>query len=347
MSDEDAAPGWDAINAALAPIYGDQEPKHYGTVLPAMLGGNDPLHGISVYHREGPVPHFHYVTYGFSNLFGEEQESNEYSGFGFELTFRLASTNGADDPPNWPLNFLQNIARYVFKSGNFFEVGHHVDLNGPIALEEVTEICCIAFAVDPELPAIHTPSGRVEFLQIVGLCRDEWEAAKAWNTRGVLDCLSRFSPLLITDIHRASILHNQSVAEKIRASTQRDGSKQDAAFAMVAQHDRQDGMIRVRISANAVDDVKSMIDGKLLGGEPFSVFGKGQTIRFEPSEQCRCREVKQTLVIETTPALAREMSGTLKTKRGTYQWSAISDLVLEVVPTEIKDQDGNVLRTVG
>lgn len=64
MSDEeefDAAEpiGWNAIDAALAPIYGDREPKHYGTILPAMLGGNDPLQGISVYKNLSPQPHYH------------------------------------------------------------------------------------------------------------------------------------------------------------------------------------------------------------------------------------------------------------------------------------------------
>ncbi len=35
--------GWDAIDSVLLPIYGDREPRHYGTILPMMLGGNDPL----------------------------------------------------------------------------------------------------------------------------------------------------------------------------------------------------------------------------------------------------------------------------------------------------------------
>lgn len=43
----DQAPGWDAIDEALKPIYGDQEPKDYGTLLPYSLGGQDPLDGIS------------------------------------------------------------------------------------------------------------------------------------------------------------------------------------------------------------------------------------------------------------------------------------------------------------
>lgn len=47
--DDTDTPGWDAINAALAPLHAGQEPRHYGTALPYTLGGQDPLDGISVY----------------------------------------------------------------------------------------------------------------------------------------------------------------------------------------------------------------------------------------------------------------------------------------------------------
>jgi suppressor of fused len=43
MSEAENASGWDAIDAALQNIYGDREPKHYGTIIPYMLGGPDPL----------------------------------------------------------------------------------------------------------------------------------------------------------------------------------------------------------------------------------------------------------------------------------------------------------------
>ena len=54
MSDEIAAVGWDAIDQALAQVYGEQEPKHYGTLIPYSLGGQDPLDGISVYKVKHP-----------------------------------------------------------------------------------------------------------------------------------------------------------------------------------------------------------------------------------------------------------------------------------------------------
>ncbi|MCA3839667.1 MAG: suppressor of fused domain protein, partial [Burkholderia sp.] len=54
-ADDDAAPGWDAIDGALARLYPGQEPKHYGTLVKWRIGGPDPLDGISVWKRAEPV----------------------------------------------------------------------------------------------------------------------------------------------------------------------------------------------------------------------------------------------------------------------------------------------------
>ncbi|WP_256843440.1 suppressor of fused domain protein, partial [Pseudomonas aeruginosa] len=83
--DDTDTPGWDAINAALSPLYAGQEPRHYGTALPYTLGGQDPLDGISVYWADAPVPHWHYITYGFSELYAKESSDAAASGYGFEL----------------------------------------------------------------------------------------------------------------------------------------------------------------------------------------------------------------------------------------------------------------------
>ena len=215
--DEPRAIGWDAITAALTPIYGGREPKHYGTILPMAIGGKDPLQGISVYKNLEPLPHFHYVTYGFSELYEKEGDNAELSGYGFELTFRLACGIDDEDPPVWALNFLQNIARYVFSTGNRLEEHHHIDLNGPIALAEETEIRFIALAKDPQLGEIESRNGRVTFLEVVGLCTDEYELIKEWDCGRMLEHVGRQWPLLITDLNRKSILTDPGLAADIRA----------------------------------------------------------------------------------------------------------------------------------
>ena len=79
--------GWDAITAEFERIYPDQTaPIHYGTIVPYELGGNDPLNGISIYDGGD---FWHFVSYGLTELYEKESQDKEWSGFGYELTFKL------------------------------------------------------------------------------------------------------------------------------------------------------------------------------------------------------------------------------------------------------------------
>lgn len=76
--------GWSAIDAALEPIYHAAQPKHFGTYIRYRLGGPDPLDGIIAYPRSEPIPHWHFVTYGFTELYDEDSENPDVNGWGFD-----------------------------------------------------------------------------------------------------------------------------------------------------------------------------------------------------------------------------------------------------------------------
>ena len=170
-----------------------------------MLGGEDPLDGISVYESNAQEPHYHMVSYGFSELYyDEEKAGGEFSKFGFELTFRLKKENNENF--HWAMNLMQNLAKYVFKSGKWFEEFHFIPANGPIKLESDTDITALAFVLDPELKKIDTPHGEVSFLQMVGLTTSEYEQLKQnpklVETEKLIEKLKATNPLLITDLNR-------------------------------------------------------------------------------------------------------------------------------------------------
>ena len=80
---DDSTPGWHAIDAEFNRLYPDQpNPLHYGTVIKYMLGGPDPLDGISVYDAGD---FWHFVSYGLSELYTKESDDPEYSGYGLSL----------------------------------------------------------------------------------------------------------------------------------------------------------------------------------------------------------------------------------------------------------------------
>lgn len=202
---EDDAVGWLSIDEKVNEIYGQQEPQHFGTIIKYMLGGKDPLDGLSVYESQNQEDHYHIVSYGLSELYyNEESAGKEFSKYGFEFTFRLKKKEGDDF--NWAMNLMQNLARYVFETGKWFEEFHFIPTNSPIRLDYDTNLTAIAFVLDPELGKIQTPHGEVQFLQMVGITTDEYELLKQnpklAETEKLLHQLKVNNPLLITDLDR-------------------------------------------------------------------------------------------------------------------------------------------------
>ena len=54
--------GWQAIEQEFLRVYpGQENPKHYGTIVKWIVGGKDPLDGISIYDGGS---YWHFVSFG-------------------------------------------------------------------------------------------------------------------------------------------------------------------------------------------------------------------------------------------------------------------------------------------
>lgn len=343
--DESEARGWDAIDAVLQPIYGNREPYHVGTVVPYALGGPDPIHGISAYKNAEPVPHWHFVTYGFSELWAKDSSDPEVSGFGFELTFRPTCKARDRKPPNWALNFLQNLGRYVFETGHGFGVGHTMPLNGPIELGSSTHIHAVSFALDPLLPPIATPNGRVEFLQIVGLTMDELEAVLSWNAEAFLKLRSQDDPNLFTDLSRASWMGDPTFAVKVARCSKKDGSS-CGWLSLVLECDTKSEPRCIRVQTIAIDGLKRRLLSRLPYGRELTLNGKDATVVFKPGEQSRLKLVEDAVMVSLREDHLVEFGRTLQPHAGLYAVPGVKNLVLQVLKTEIKDNEGKVVEIV-
>lgn len=195
MSEEINTQGWDAITAAFEKRYPDQvDPLHFGTLISWQLGGNDPLKGISVYDGGD---YWHFVTYGFSELYEKEWENKEYSGFGFELTMKLkkasavlgtvqgdtagegqsidgqahsAANPAGDDEIRCAAGVLQALGRYSFEDSAVFRPYEYIYTGQESGMDSKGISKLTGFVTVPdEAGAIETPNGRVEFVQLVGM----------------------------------------------------------------------------------------------------------------------------------------------------------------------------------
>ncbi|MGG4442617.1 suppressor of fused domain protein [Brevibacillus fortis] len=353
MNEETTSTGWDAIDQEMVKIYGEQEPKHYGTLISYALGGNDPLDGISAYKAVEPYPHWHFVTYGFSELYEKESENEEESGFGFELTFRLARGDDEEEPPAWALNLLQNMGRYVFNTGNVFHAGDHLDANGPICLGADTLLTALAFVKDPQLAEIDTPNGRVQFLQMVGITGDELDAMMAWNTRGVLDAGLPFMPSYITDLERDSLLRNATVSAAVQSGMEQEGS--NTAYLFVSQLGWELGKkslfkkthSTLRLGAKQAEVIGKILRGRIKKGESLSLVGPDVRVVFEAGEKPECIPGEDVIRFILDDPTAVALSKQLLPKESSFDIPSLKGIAISIVKTNITDSEGNVVKVIG
>ena len=350
MNDDNGTPGWDAISQALCAAHPGQVPRHFGTALPWTLGGKDPLDGVSVYWSGQGRPHWHYVSYGLSELFDKESDDADVSGFGFELTFRLAAAEGsteADSPPTWPMSLLQNLARYVFQTGNVLEAGHHLDANGPIAAGHTTALRHLAFVEDPQLPARDTPNGRLQFLQAVGLTDGEQGAILAWSTGGVLKALEPTMSLWITDLDRACALSDADVAARIAAGTQAQGAATGLLLVeMLEWQDAGDpGATTLVLGAGQVERLRELLEVRLGAGLPLEIVGPQKRWMFEPGERDRVHGDDLQRICVLSPGTCGRLQQALRPVAGVAR---ISDMLsIDIRRSCLRDSEGKPLRFIG
>jgi hypothetical protein len=197
--------GWEVIQAKLSAVYSAQEPRHWGTLRRYAEGGPHPLDGISAYRAEDP-PHWHYITFGFSELYAKTSQDRKVSGWGFELSFRLRRRKAARVTPEWPLPFLQQLARYVFNAASPFDHEHYIAWGGAITTTERTALEGLVFLADPVLGEIRTPNGRLKFLSPIGITADEHQFAEEEGPEKLLAQLVQGNPLGVVDLKRRSVL---------------------------------------------------------------------------------------------------------------------------------------------
>jgi hypothetical protein len=346
------APGREAIARTLDTLYEGRQPRTYENANPWSRGGEDPLDAISVWQRAEPVPHWHYVSYGLSDLYSKKSSSSA-SGHGFELTLRVAMDPDAGEPPVWPMHLLQSLARYVYRTGHGFHDGHRMSANGPMSLGTPTQLCSMAFTFDPELPAIDTPNGSVAFLQVVGMTLDEEAVAHKWDTRKLLDTLLPFMPLWITDLQRTSFLGQPGVLVKLTEGIRRDGSSSSAAYTDLLDLREQKRLLRksliqVTLGARQIEQLAEFIPLRLPFGKSFMLTGPRGKICFELGRKNAWSVGRDgVLRFEVHAKTVAEFATLLHPRQGVYKLPSFQHILWDVKPTTIRNAEGGIVDVIG
>lgn len=142
-----------------------------------------------------------YVTSGMSNPW-ESDEPQEYSGFGVEFVLETEQAS------TWAINVLHTLMAYnlMLASGQMGEPGL-LDYGDRIPFALSDDIAAMVIAPPFQLPEnIDIKSGRVDFLQIVGVTEAELTHAQETSSEALIEMLIEETCGLITAKQRKSVV---------------------------------------------------------------------------------------------------------------------------------------------
>lgn len=197
--------GWIAITKAFEKLYpGQEDPLHFGTLIPWQLGGKDPLRGISVYDGGD---FWHFVSYGLSELYEKESDDPEWSGYGFEFTLKLKKAGLADENAEIKTicGIFQTLARLTFQNGEIFQPDEYIYTRQTQGIDNRQQSAITGFITAwDEAGEIVTPNGKVQFVKLIGATDAELKALYEKKTT-VKEIAEKIGSDL-TDYTRASVL---------------------------------------------------------------------------------------------------------------------------------------------
>ena len=178
MEEEIKAPGWDAIEDAFLKLYPNQtNPKHYGTLIKWIFGGNDPLDGISIYDGGD---YWHFVTFGLSELYDKKSENKDISGYGMEFTFKLKKDKYEDEEAEIKCicSILQSIARITFTNGELFKYNEYLYTGQTegIDVNNKSNITGFITIKEPLVDSVVSENGKTDFVELIGVTDGELKA---------------------------------------------------------------------------------------------------------------------------------------------------------------------------
>ena len=169
-----------------------------------MLGGKDPLDGISIYDAGD---YWHFVSFGQTELYRKEADDPQISGYGYELTFKRRKQDPETDEPEIRnvCGILQSVARLTFGKGEIFRPFEFIYTGQTEGIDayQRSELTGFITVPDPIVSTIRTPHGEVSFLELIGMTDAE---LRSLSDHGSVEKIYEALGSDVTDYGRASLV---------------------------------------------------------------------------------------------------------------------------------------------
>ena len=329
------------IKSKLEMIYGDEDPLVFSP-FDSPEFGDAFLRGFEVYRSENGGPHWHYISYGFTDIANGSEEGS------FELTFRLKQED--EHVPQWPFHLMNNIARYVSSADTGFSHGHYIDCNGPICLpsegQTGTKLVALGFVIDEELGVLETKHGKLNMLQAIGLTGDELSSLIQWSGKSFLHQVMIWIPMGITDLDRKSLMEDAEFRKSWEEGVNRDGSSIGFMHCGFAWDELSEGRYRLTCGAKDVDVVGKMLKARVGKGRRLILHGGVCSIVLDLGDEFRAAKLSEHRFDVTLPPVGiSEICELMQPHVGYFRMEKIP-LDLNIIRSEIRDQNDTVIQVV-
>ncbi|MEW5738266.1 MAG: suppressor of fused domain protein [Myxococcota bacterium] len=252
-------------------------------------------------------------------------------GLGFELSFRVVKERDEVSPPAWALATLERQIRRA-QAGGAPPDAHCVLVEAEALVPGgESELGALAFARDPQVPAIRSPHAEVPVWQLVPLTHDEARLVREWSPSGLIEVLSVVDPLLIADAQRSSLLLSPRARQVIEQRVAREGSSLSSMQARVSSVIRTKDAATWRLSKDAVDTLIALLKGRTAHQRSFTVRGAGAPLEVRPGDVPGLEPAQAGHVLKLSQSAARQLRAHLKGRPGRYGLDALPGFTVEVV----------------
>lgn len=192
--------GSDVLDSALA--------RHFPGVSPVQVlmvsADTDGFEAIKI--LRDPQDRFGcYLTYGISDLAEKRSTHPALSGLGYELTLRVPCSEPT--PPDWPIAFLNNLARHLRPKRYDVVDSEPLLFNEPLTQSVATSLTGVMLADDVQFGyGMDTPNGHVQFRQVVGITQDEGMFQAGFGRPALQEKIAAANPFLLSILDRSSVL---------------------------------------------------------------------------------------------------------------------------------------------
>ncbi|MDE7477574.1 MAG: suppressor of fused domain protein, partial [Lachnospiraceae bacterium] len=215
----------------------------------------------------------------------------------------------------------------------------------PIALETDTQLTCIGFLTDPELGRINTLNGSIVFLEAVGITKDEQNSMMCWNGENFLTELIKHIPYGITDLSRTTLMSQPDFRCAWEQGVERDGSSTGVLCLPELVISLENNKGYLKLGAGHIDQILTLLKARIGKGRDFILQGNDAVACFECHEQPDIDMDDIALIISLTPKNLNELCQLLKPHVGIYLMATMP-LTIEIVPTHIRDDNGDIVQTI-